>query len=311
MDLSFCAKYPFTSDAKDYMAKKGIPLTSELVERAEARLKSALLKAEIPRLGSTLETELIASIASYAASRMMLSAMKNRFLTGRHAVAEAKRASAYLNSDTDANLERVASRLGLRFAGNGVPVSDFVRFMPRTYDYKLVNRKLKNGIVSVNRHERVRLTEEAIRKSLEASLPVGIEVPAQIKESAERIKAQLPKEEVAEIEIERGNFPPCIKKLLEDLGIGENLGHTSRWVLAAYLLKAKVPKEDIIKLFSSAPDFDLETTRYQVEYIAKKGYSVPTCASMDSYGICVANCHVGSPLRYRRPRTSETEEKKE
>jgi DNA primase large subunit len=310
MDLNFCAKYPFTSDAKEHISKKGIVLTSDIVERAEARLKSALLRGEIPRLGSTLESELTASIASYAASRMMLSAMKNRFLAGRHAVAEAKRASSYLNSDTDANVAHVASQLGLRFVGSGVPVSDFVHFMPRSYDYKLVNRKLKNGIVSLSRHERVRLTEEAVRKSLESSLPVGIEVPANIREAAERIKAQLPKEEVADIAIERGNFPPCIKKLLEDLGMGENLGHTSRWVPAAYLLKAKVPKEDVIRAFATAPDFDFETTRYQVEYVAKKGYSVPTCASMDSYGICVANCHVGSPLRYRKPR-AETEEKKE
>ncbi|VVC71922.1 Uncharacterised protein [uncultured archaeon] len=63
-------------------------------------------------------------------------------------------------------------------------------------------------------------------------------------------------------------------------------------------------EEGVAALFRTAPDFDERTTRYQVEYLAKKGYKVPSCSNAESYGVCVANCGTRSPLGYVKRRTA-------
>ena len=72
--------------------------------------------------------------------------------------------------------------------------------------------------------------------------------------------------------------------------------------------------EDVITLFRTAPDYEERTTRYQVEYIAKKEYTTPACVSVDSYGVCVAECRIGSPInfgKWRRRAAAAAEAAKE
>ena len=304
-DLVFCAHYPFSQAAKDYVAKQGMGLTSSIVEKAEERVRAAVVAGKIRRvaeLPSAQEEEL----ASYAAARMIISSAANRYLINRYAVAEAKRASEYLSMDDAANpgeVDGVAHEFGVGFekAGSGflVPLAAYLRYTPRSIDYKLSNRDVLNGKVRVNRHERIRILEEAVRKRIEGSLPVKAAFSKDIVEAGARILALLPKLEATMVQVGQENYPPCIRKMLEDLSLNVNVPHTGRVALAIYLVNAGVKDEAVVEYFRHAPDFSEKTTHYQVSHIRAKKYRMPACSTMDSYGICVAECRCGSPLNFR------------
>ncbi len=283
----------------------GVELTSLLLEKSEARVKDALVQGKLKKaaqLGSAQEEEL----ASYAGARMIVSAAANRYLISRYAVAEAKRASGYLEEDAQERpqyVERVAHEFGVKFLPEGrgflVHFSSYLKFTPRSVDYKLSNRQLLGGNVRVSAHERVRMLEEAVRKKVEGSLPIKAEFSPQVKEAAARMSALIPKLEIAVTNVGQENYPPCIRKLIEDLAMNVNVPHTGRVALAIYLVNAGVPNDAIVDYFRHAPDFSEKTTRYQAEYIRNKKYSVPSCSTMDSYGVCIADCHCGSPMNFR------------
>jgi len=306
MELSFYSKYPFTKGAKELMNSAKISDEFKLTELAGKRAVNAIRDGKIPMASIELEdSQLLLQIASYAVSRMIVTLLKSRYYINRYAVAEAKRANAYMTSDNDENVLQIARELGIKCDIDGryaVGFEDYLRYAPKSFDYKLVNRKLVRGKVRLKRAEFIRMLEEAVRLKIESELPLKMEgAPERIKNAAEAVKKDIPKEpKPASISLEGGEFPPCISKLLENLKTVENLGHTARWVLAVYLLNVGMKLDDVVKVFSTSPDFDERVTKYQIEHAIKRGYKVPNCASFDSYGLCVANCGVRSPLGYRR-----------
>jgi len=270
-------------------------------------VSNALVSGRIKKVAE-LEGARQEELAIYAGARMIVSVTNNRYLINRYAVAEAKRASDYLSSDESRHpeyLEMVSAEFGVKFtqAGKGkgflVPLPAYLSFTPRSFDYKLTNRQVAAGLVSVTRHERVRILEEAVRKRIEASLPIRAEFPAEVKEGGARMLSLIPKLEIAAVKVGQENYPPCIKKLTEDLSLNINLPHSARLALAIYLVNAGAPAEKVVEYFRGAPDFSEKTTRYQVGYIRGKKYSMPSCSTMDSYGICIADCRCGTPMRYR------------
>ena len=91
-----------------------------------------------------------------------------------------------------------------------------------------------------------------------------------------------------------------MKKLIDDLRGSINVPHLGRVALAVYLIKAGLSDEHIGQLFSSAPDYNADTTKYQVAYTRQKAYSMPSCSTMDSWGVCVANCRCFNPTKFKQ-----------
>lgn len=305
-DLVFCSHYPFSKEARGYVAKEGLELTSGIVEKAEARVKEALVSGKIRRVAELPQAQQ-EELVLYAAGRMIVSSANNRYLINRYAVAEAKRAGDYLASDIATHpdyLEEAAAEFGIKFErGSGgsyaVALANYLNFTPRSIDYKLSNREVADGKVKIRSHERVRMVEEAVKKRIEATLPIRAEFSAEIKEAGARMAALLPKLEAPISQVGQENYPPCIRKLIEELALNVNVPHTGRVALAIYLVNAGAKDEEIVGYFRHAPDFSEKTTRYQVEHIRKKKYNMPSCATMDSYGICVAECRCANPLNFR------------
>lgn len=306
MELAFYSKYPFTRGAKEFMSSARVSDEFQLMGIAKKRVVDAIARGKIPLMSVELDdSQLLLQIASYAVSRMIVSLLKSRYYVNRYAIAEAKRASSYMAGDSEENVLSVAKELGVKCdidSYYSVGFQDYLKYAPKSVDYKLVNRRLSGGKVRLRRDEFVRILEEAVKIKIESELPLKMEgVPANIKEAAEEVRRNIPKEPQPEaVSVEKGAFAPCMQKLLEDLKIVENLSHTARWALAVYLLNVGMRVEEVVKLFSTSPDFDESVTRYQVEHALKRGYKTPSCASMDSYGLCVSNCGVKSPLAYRR-----------
>lgn len=303
LDSEFFAKYPFLPQSKDYVVSKGLELTPDFVEAGFKRAKDAIVDGKISQFARGVSVAYDREIAAYSACRMMVSKLDSSYFSNRLAIAESKRASANLEREKDSDVILVAQSLGIEARPDGqafqVGMADYLRYTPRDVHYKLVNTELFKGMVkNLTKEKLVRIIEEAVKKRVMAGLGAKGEYPQLVQEYAKKLSESLPKMEQANLNISSENYPPCIKALLARLAISENLPHTARVALAIYLVRAGLDNDKITKLFSTAPDFNEGTTKYQVEYIRKKEYSMPSCATMDSWGICVATCRCFNPLKF-------------
>ena len=304
MDLLFCSRYPFSPEARALVESRRPEIDARTLEKAKERAIAALVKGELGEVTTKIEGVLMTEVVTYPVSKMLVASLKSRYFSGRYAVAESKRVGVYLRKADDSELARVAGGLGLNVVYDGgwaMSFQDYLEQAPRTMEYKLINKRLTGGRVFLGRNEFVRVLEEAVRKRIEGTMPRVELVPECIRKAAEEVRRALPKETARPAKFE-GAYPPCIVRLMERLRESENLPHTARWYLATFLLAAGMERERIVDLFRTAPDWDEKITRYQVDFIAKKGYRVPGCASVNSYGLCCANCRVGNPMNYGKMR---------
>ncbi len=303
--LDFAVRYPFSESARKSL--EGFVLTERIVELAVERIKKALAGDRSQRM-LIHESDKREDIASFAAARMILGHMRNNFLTNRFAVNEAKKVSDTLGREDEATVDSVASSFGIRTVTDGkrmlIDLPTYVRFSVRDPHYRLINRRIYHGRVELNQNEKKRLIEEAVKKHNE-SIPLVKDPPALIIKAGERLVAEMPKSE-SRITVKVGDHPPCVMKLLEEAKKHQNLPHHARWYLATYLLATGMKEEDIVKVYSDLPDFSEKVTSYQVGHIKKKGYNVPSCSTVMTYGLCCAVCRIGNPMNWH----TLTEERK-
>jgi DNA primase large subunit len=161
------------------------------------------------------------------------------------------------------------------------------------------------------------LIEQALtdKISSELPLPVNDEILDAFKSQIEEIREILEEERRRKPAVEMGRlsitrFPPCMKKLLEMIRAGENVPHSGRFALVAFLHTLGMDSEEILRTFSSSPDFDESKSRYQIQHISGEisgtEYTPPECSTMKSYGICFdpddlcAREWMTHPLKYYR-----------
>ena len=206
---------------------------------------------------------------------------------------------------------------------------DYVRAASklREGDWKLSNRGVSKGIVTLDRKTLIRLMREVIRQHLEELPKAPVEIKDKFGGTIEDLKSQVSKtfterigglnsvvdERQAEAMKELGRFdlskaPPCFNLNLMDLQAGVNLAHPSRFFITTFLSSLNQDPEAVMRLFATAPDFKEAFTRYQVEHISGKTsgtqYSSPKCDTLVSSGVCPgpnALCRqIRHPLSYYR-----------
>ena len=217
----------------------------------------------------------------------------------------------------------LANDLGLYPQGRGpwrLHFTEYIRAAHRMHSpkWKLVNRDLQEGYLTVTDEELKRLLEEAVRDKVSKGLPLPVDekICAQLAEYIAPLKSELQvlrdRQKVDLGKVEEGAFPPCIKKMLSQVAAGTNLAHSARFALVSFLLQINMSVEEVMALFNTSPDFDADKTRYQVEHIAGASgtkYKPPSCATMTTYGNCPGQddlCRkIRHPLSYyeRRMRT--------
>ncbi len=240
---------------------------------------------------------------AYISSRVIVSQLEP-WVRRKYAVREADRYSELIREEEEGVIKLISADLGVR-ANFGrsvrVHVTSYLRCAARikSDNWRLVNRKLEKGWIELDRDDFLRLLKEKLREKLEEPLEYDA-----LKECASELSARaaMQKREVKDLgEVDVSCFPPCMKKILSDLQHGVNVPHTARFAITSFLLNIGLNTNEIITLFSSAPDFDEEKTRYQVEHIAgAKGteYSCPACDTMRTYHNCYAECRVSHPISY-------------
>ncbi|MDM7933896.1 MAG: DNA primase large subunit PriL [Methanothrix sp.] len=298
--------YPFTHWAAEHVRQAGFsleslvgrPLFRQVRARAAERVLGAIAGA-IPERHASTDAEHLAELLSYPLARVMVSCLGDPILLRRYALAEAKLASRRMQGDLEGLMPlandlglhpEVASTLRLHF-------SEYVRAAHRMRDpkWKLVNRDLRGGYLTVTEEELRRLLEEAVRERVLTGLPLPVDesICEQLSDYIRPVQSELQRlkeHRAADLgRVEEGAFPPCIRRLISEVEAGTNLAHSARFALVSFLLRINMSLEDVMALFATSPDFDEDRTRYQVEHIAGASgtrYSPPSCATMATYGNC-------------------------
>jgi DNA primase large subunit len=241
---------------------------------------------------------------SFQFARLLLSAAPGRAPLRRWAVAEAKRGAARLAKEPEAVRLEVARRLGFAFASDGeetlVPLPDYLRLATaiREGEFRLARQAVRGGLVRVAHDRGVRLLQEGVRISL--SEPVALAAPARsaieerersfLEEVAARLPAPVTRAGAGLGPLRPELFPPCVRAMRRMMEGGENLSHSGRFALAAFLHRAGANYDAIVDAYRGAPDFDESVTRYQVEHITRRddgrGYEPPDCATLRTHGLC-------------------------
>jgi DNA primase large subunit len=297
--------YPFTQEAAEHVKQAGYSLDSLLERtlflpvrsRATERVRGAIV-GEIADNSPRTDAELLSELLSYPLARVIISCLGDDLLIRRYALAEAKLAHKRMQKERD--LLNLADDLGLHLQGAEpwkMHFAEYIRSAHRMHSprWKLVNRDLKDGFLTVTREEAMRLMEEAARDRVIKGLPLDVaeEICARLTDYIKPLKSDLEalraRQRVDLGKVEEGAFPPCIQKMLTDTAKGINLAHSARFALVSFLLQINMTPEQVISLFNTSPDFDPERTRYQVEHIAGASgtkYKPPSCATMATYGNC-------------------------
>ena len=299
------------------------------LSRLESSATSGIIDVEGPPTND--ESDIV---IGYVISRLVLAAADNQALVNYVALSEAQRAEKFLNSESDEGLVEVANSIGIitvELSGNEFNMNfvDYVRAASnlREGDWKLSNRGVSNGIVTLDRQTFVRLMREVIRQHLEELPEAPKEIRDQYEGTIDDLRSIVSKtftegigglntvvdERQAEAMKELGRFdlakaPPCFNLNLMDLQSGVNLAHPSRFFITTFLSSLNQDPESVMRLFATAPDFKESFTRYQVEHItgttSSTKYSPPKCDTLVSSGVCPgpnALCRqIRHPLSYYR-----------
>jgi DNA primase large subunit len=310
--------YPFTQEAAEQVRKAGYSLEGLLDKtsfksirsRAAERVLGAI-GGQIPDRRANTDAEALTELLSYPLARVIVSCLNDQHLQRRYALAEAKLAFSRIKGEKG-GLVRLAIDLGLHPEGTGplrLHFAEYIRAAHRMHapKWKLVNRDLCDGYLTVTEEELMRLLEEVIRDKVLKGLPLEVDekVCAKLAEYLEPLRSELQRvmaSQRADLgQVMQGAFPPCVRKMLTDVAGGANLAHSARFALVSFLLQINMSPEEVIALFNTSPDFDQERTHYQVEHIAGASgtkYRPPSCATMVTYGNCPGEDELCKRIRH-------------
>lgn len=332
-DLFTLAKYPFLSDAKSYIKKEALTISEllddVLYERARLiavdRLDNAFDNKDVGNRSLSTETEALMELLSYPIARMITVCIGDPFFTKRYALGEAVHMYKNLLRENVDFLLHVADEFDIDFLYDedaeklSVSFIHYLRFAPTRYKtWKMINREMDKGYVTIPKKDLSRLLQEALRSRINTELEeknchphVKTIFSEDISRIQNKVLSHRKKMETAPIgALDVTKLPPCLKDILTAIQSGENVAHMGRFALVAFLNSLKMTSEDILKVFSTAPDFEEEKTRYQIEHITgttgATAYSAPGCDKLKTYGLCPSEkiddlCRkTNHPLNYYR-----------
>jgi len=291
--------------------------------RGKERVLEAVEKGEVGDKAPPSNIERISEILSYPIARMIVSSVSDRYLVGRYALGEAMLLEERLSEETEENISIISEELGVQLERQDKEyLIHFTTFLSatstiRAKEWKLVNQEIFNGMVKVSRSRLARILRQKLFDKITSELP--LEVNDDILETFGKAGKQLSsmlqskRKEFTSGDmgpVDDASFPPCMKTILTMIRNGENVPHTARFAITAFLHALGMDSEAIIKSFSTAPDFDPSKSEYQVKHIVGEisgtEYTPPECSTMKSYGICYnpnSLCDqdwMSHPLKYYR-----------
>jgi DNA primase large subunit len=331
MNLSQFANYPFLKESGAYLKKHG-PSLKELLHdiayertrvQGKERVLEALNEGMIKDHSLITDADALAELLSYVAARILVSCVNDSYLIKRYALGEAKTTSSRLQNEDFEFVVEVAKELGLDVRlENSMCKIHFIHYLRNTSQmrskpWKIANQDMQKGYIILDKKRLARVVQQTLQMRIEGELPseVNDEILKDLSDHIKEIekvlvekKGTFKAEDFGRIRVTK--LPPCIRQLLAKVQAGENLPHSGRFALTAFLHALGMSPEEILHMFSTSPDFDESKTRYQIEHITGKisgtEYTPPECSTMKSYGICFGEDNLCKkewmthPLKYYR-----------
>lgn len=311
--LRFCAKYPFTREAKEQAKNINLnDISYETVEQAhdyiEGLLKAdaAFFRGKLGDINNSGENYLKREMMLFPLSKI-IGGLAEGSVKRDYAGAEARKTHYFLQFEEDVG--KIAAEF-FHLEQNKIPFYEFLKYAPKGEEMKLVNSELSGGSVSVDGEALLKLIPQYVFRNIMETKIEKKSVPKIFiffADELKRTKSKLGFDAADLKDFGKADilfFPPCVRKIVADLKSGEKVGHIPRFVLSTFFANANVPIDEAIKYFQSQPNFNEKKTRYYLEhsYGLKGGtkYSVPACVKMNSYGVCVrdSTCLWRHPLEY-------------
>jgi DNA primase large subunit len=313
MDIIDFSNIPCASGALEYLRKSDIGSNDLCAQAAfesirttgRDRVLESLQDGAIKyrrRNKPAAEKELLA----YPVARIIVSCINNNFLSKRYALAVAKQSHEHalvLNIDA---LRELTADFGINITADSsnknvvMHFTDYIRHAHILHEpkWKLLNRTVERGMLTISKGDLARLIEEAVRKKVESGLPH--EVPQDIREALkpyisevqEAINARASKKDFSREgfgEVVPDCFPPCMSTAIADVQANVNLSHTMRFAMTSFLLNIGMKPEKVAEIFRSSPDFREQDTNYQISHIGGASgttYTCPACTTMENNGNC-------------------------
>lgn len=316
------------------------PWLEDVRVKGRLRLVDSVMQNEgafsISDIDISTEVGRMTEALSFLHAMLVVCASFDERLLSRWIEGEASRADRLMGIDAE-NFSAISStylsEISVERHGDGsedywVPMVDFIELCPRiSGDYwRLVNRPTKDGWVCLDagagesgRERASRLIKERIRESLREACDIRMEkmddeFAAKFADPVERIVSLLServKEEMPVTAAIREDWPPCFESAVSELNQGVNVNHVGRVFLAAFSKAVGLSKEQTCSFFANAPDYDSNTTSYQVNQIFEREYTPHGCAALKTNARCPVGLGDDSlcdqewlnhPLKYIRAR---------
>jgi DNA primase large subunit len=343
VELTVLSKYPFLNASKQYVKENNLSveelLDDPLYERARLigveRLDNAFKNKDVGNRSLASESDCIMELLAYPIARMIAVCIEDVYFKRRYALGEAVHVYRNLINEPTPFLINIAKEFNLHvkyFEDTNKITIHFVNYLqnaPTRYkEWKMINRSIKNGYIQISHKDLARLIQEALRTRINEELdnracskPISKKFRSDIQRIQNTVMMHRKNIEAAPIgKLDIKKLPPCMKNILKAIQAGENVPHMGRFALVSFLNSLKLNTNDILKIFSTAPDYEEEKTRYQVEHItgttSSTSYSPPGCEKMRTYGICPVEeidelCKKRRhPMSYYKARWKEEKNKK-
>lgn len=327
------AKYPFLTDAGEYLKDKGFSLNQFGTDPdLKLSVEKAFHRIQVATEGQVYKSDLIDGQASkpFVLEREVFSfllAIVLIKLTGmstlikRFALAEARRAERYLEKDLGNASDKSRIDLATRIIFDlfeiqvvkqddffVISISDYLKHSTTFHEreWKLINRHVERGKVFLSPHETVRLIRAELGRYISSKItnsPSPPMIPG-LESFVEKLTSLSKK--YTTFTVTTGEYPPCVKHAIEILEKGENLPHSGRFMLATFLLAKGQSVSQIAPLFKNAPDYNERVTLYQLNHLAGSSgggtqYSCPSCEKLKTQDLCFATSecdNIINPLQF-------------
>ena len=326
---SVLARYPFLPQARFHMRKlfddNAIDIDA-IIEQGwleEARslgrlrlVESIVHKSKADPMGTVdlaNEASRLFSMAAYQYAFLVVCASFDDRLVSRWAEGESSLADKNIGIDElyfETIVKTYISSLKSSFENGqmiySVPLSDFLELCPKISGsyWRLVNRPVNHGWVTLDpasgdtsaqrvaRLVKERIREELIERSRESMVRMSEQLADRLGEEVTRISELFGSQIRSEIPIAsatKEDWPPCFSNSIEELASGVNVNHVGRVFVAAMGRSMGLPLEMTCSFFEGAPDYDPQTTSYQVGHVYEREYTPHGCSALKA----AARCPVG------------------
>lgn len=272
--------YPFLDSSKEAVRSMGIAgsLDEKSIQLARARVMGAVLRrGGMPHPSYFEDSDVATDVRAYAAARLIISLLNRKILE----FAESESARALEICGKNGDEEFLLGQLGIPVSGDGyVPLRAYLMYGSKFSVMLLSNRMLRKGFVKLQGHEIGVMLKEAVRSKVLEGLPISEslindEIKSRLMPVVREIAGEISLRSPA-LGRQSRDIAPCMEKVIEELRAGSKVPHLKRWSLAVFLVKRGWEIERIAGLFANTPNFDEAKTKYQLQHVKEKGYSMPS-----------------------------------